>query len=112
MQADELRDASRERLLAEIGALQHQYDISNQHQLLGRVRELEMALLQSRDYSMGLSAVVGELHVDHAVAFHPAQNDHGRGGDHVEDEFLCGATLHTGAAGDEFRTDDHFDGMV
>ena len=53
MQADELRDASRERLLAEIGALQHQYDISNQHQLLGRVRELEMALLQSRDYSMG-----------------------------------------------------------
>ena len=61
MQADELRDASRERLLAEIGALQHQYDISNQHQLLGRVRELEMALLQSRDYSMGLSAEVGEL---------------------------------------------------
>ena len=61
MQADELRDASRERLLAEIGAMQHQYDISNQHQLLGRVRELEMALLQSRDYSMGLSAEVGEL---------------------------------------------------
>jgi hypothetical protein len=61
MQADELRDASRERLLAEIGALRHQYDISNQHQLLSRVRELEMALLQSRDYSMGLSAEVGEL---------------------------------------------------
>ena len=64
MQADELRDASRERLLAEIGALQHQYNVSNQHQLLGRVRELEMALLQSRDYSMGLAAVVGELHVE------------------------------------------------
>jgi hypothetical protein len=64
MQADELRDASRERLLAEIGALQHQYNISNQHQLLSRVRELEMALLQSRDYSMGLAAVVGELHVE------------------------------------------------
>ena len=61
MQVDELRDASRERLLAEIGALQHQYNISNQHQLLSRVRELEMALLQSRDYSMGLSAEVGEL---------------------------------------------------
>jgi len=61
MQADELRDASRERLIAEIGALRHQYDISNQHQLLSRVRELEMALLQSRDYSMGLSAEVGEL---------------------------------------------------
>lgn len=61
MQADELRSASRERLIAEIGALQHQYNISNQHQLLGRVRELEMALLQSRDYSMGLSAEIGEL---------------------------------------------------
>jgi hypothetical protein len=67
MQADELRDASRERLLAEIGALQHQYSISNQHQLLGRVRELEMALLQSRDYSMGLSAEVGELRAAIAV---------------------------------------------
>lgn len=61
MQADDLRDASRERLLAEIGALQHQYDISNQHQLLSNVRELEMALLQSRDYAMGLSAEIGEL---------------------------------------------------
>ena len=61
MQADELRDASRERLLAEIGALRHQYEVSNQQQLVGRVRELEMALLQSRDYSMGLSAEVGEL---------------------------------------------------
>jgi hypothetical protein len=61
MHADELRDATRERLLAEIGALRHQYDISNQAQLVGRIRELEMALLQSRDYSMGLSAEVGEL---------------------------------------------------
>jgi hypothetical protein len=61
MHADELRDASRERLLAEIGTLQRQYDISNQQHLTGRVRELEMALLQSRDYSKGLSAEVGEL---------------------------------------------------
>jgi hypothetical protein len=61
MHADELRDATRERLLAEIGTLRHQYDISNQAQLVGRIRELEMALLQSRDYSMGLSAEVGEL---------------------------------------------------
>jgi hypothetical protein len=61
MHADELRDATRERLLAEIGTLRHQYDISNQAQLVGRIRDLEMALLQSRDYSMGLSAEVGEL---------------------------------------------------
>jgi len=61
MHADELRDATRERLLAEIGTLRHQYDNSNQAQLVGRIRELEMALLQSRDYSMGLSAEVGEL---------------------------------------------------
>jgi hypothetical protein len=61
MHADELRDATRERLLAEIGTLRHQYDISNQAQLVGRIRELEMALLQSRDYSMGLSAEVGEM---------------------------------------------------
>jgi hypothetical protein len=67
MYADELRDASRERLLAEIGTLQRQYDISNQEQLTGRVRELEMALLQSRDYSMGLSAEVGELRAANAL---------------------------------------------
>ena len=67
MHADELRDATRERLLAEIGTLRHQYDISNQAQLVGRIRELEMALLQSRDYSMGLSAEVGELRAANAV---------------------------------------------
>jgi hypothetical protein len=67
MHADELRDATRERLLAEIGTLQHQNVISNQQQLTGRVRELEMALLQSRDYSMGLSAEVGELRAANAL---------------------------------------------
>lgn len=67
MHADELRDATRERLLAEIGTLRHQYDISNQAQLVGRIRELEMALLQSRDYSMGLSAEVGEMRAANAV---------------------------------------------
>ena len=67
MHADELRDATRERLLAEIGTLRHQYDISNQAQLVGRIRELEMSLLQSRDYSMGLSAEVGELSAANAA---------------------------------------------
>jgi hypothetical protein len=67
MHADELRDATRERLLAEIGTLRHQYDISNQAQLVGRIRELEMALLQSRDYSMGLSAEVGEMRAANTV---------------------------------------------
>lgn len=67
MHADELRDATRERLLAEIGTLRHQYDNSNQAQLVGRIRELEMALLQSRDYSMGLSAEVGEMQAANAI---------------------------------------------
>ena len=34
MHADELRDATRERLLAEIGTLRHQYDISNHAELV------------------------------------------------------------------------------
>lgn len=74
MHADELRNATRERLLAEIGTLRLQYDISNQDQLVGRIRELdgrirelEMALLQSRDYSMGLSAEVGEMRAANAA---------------------------------------------
>ena len=67
MHADDLRDASRERLLAEIGTLKRQYDISDQLKLTSRVRELEMALLQSRDYSMGLSAEVGELRAANAL---------------------------------------------
>ena len=67
MHADELRNATRERLLAEIGTLRLQYDISNQAQLVGRIRELEMSLLQSRDYSMGLSAEVGEMRAANAA---------------------------------------------
>jgi hypothetical protein len=67
MHADELRDATRERLLAEIGTLRHQYDISNHAELVGRVRDLEMALLQSRDHSRGLSAEAGELRAANAV---------------------------------------------
>jgi DNA repair ATPase RecN len=60
---DDLRDASRERLLAEIGRLHHQYEINikNMPALLQHVAELEMELLQNRDYVRGLSAEVGEL---------------------------------------------------
>ena len=58
---DDLRDASRERLLAEIGRLHHQYDINNIPALLQRLAEMEMELLQNRDYVRGLSAEVGEL---------------------------------------------------
>ena len=58
---DDLRDASRERLLAEIGRLHHQYDINNIPALLQRLAEIEMELLQNRDYVRGLSAEVGEL---------------------------------------------------
>jgi DNA repair ATPase RecN len=58
---DDLRDASRERLLAEIGRLHHQYDINNVPSLLQRVAQMEMELLQNRDYVRGLSAEVGEL---------------------------------------------------
>ena len=58
---DDLRDASRERLLAEIGRLHHQYDINNIPALLQRLAQMEMELLQNRDYVRGLSAEVGEL---------------------------------------------------
>jgi hypothetical protein len=57
MHVDDLRDASRERLLAEIGALQHQFNMGFANQ----VKDLEMALLKSRDHSRGLAAQVGEL---------------------------------------------------
>jgi hypothetical protein len=57
MHVDDLRDASRERLLAEIGALQLQLDMDFSNQ----VKDLELALLKSRDHSRGLAAQVGEL---------------------------------------------------
>ena len=58
---DDLRDASRERLLAEIGRLHHQYDINNVPAMQQRLAQMEMELLQNRDYVRGLSAEVGEL---------------------------------------------------
>ena len=63
----DLRDASRERLLAEIGLLQHQYSLTDAAQLDLQIvqlkRELadsEMRLLQARDYARGCAAELGE----------------------------------------------------
>ena len=65
-QAD-LRDASRERLLAEIGVLQHRFSLTDSAQLQTQIdvlrRELadsEMRVLQARDYARGCAAELGE----------------------------------------------------
>ena len=85
----DLHDASRERLLAEIGLLQHRYSLTDPGRLEARVRELEaqlesaedlrvaqhdaqvaqlkkelddlkMSLLHTRDYARGCAAELGE----------------------------------------------------
>ena len=72
-----LKDASRERLLAEIGTIQHQYRISDVPELRTevarlngvindldrRVNDLTTQLIHSRDYAMGKAAEHGELHI-------------------------------------------------
>ena len=70
----DLRDASRERLLAEIGLLQHQYSLTDAARLESQIVQLEnqinntkhaladseMRLLQARDYARGCAAELGE----------------------------------------------------
>ena len=77
----DLRDASRERLLAEIGSLQHQYGLTDAAQLESQIvqlksqivqlkRELadsEMRLLQARDYAKGCAAELGEAQANFAI---------------------------------------------
>jgi hypothetical protein len=69
----DLRDASRERLLAEIGLLQHQYNIGPgnlQAQIIRLNRELaesEMRLLQARDFARGCAAELGEAKANFAI---------------------------------------------
>lgn len=70
----DLRDASRERLLAEIGLLQHQYSLTDAAQLDLQIiqlkRELadsEMRLLQARDYARGCAAELGEAQANFAL---------------------------------------------
>ena len=63
----DLQDASRERLLTEIGLLQHKHRLTNiPHlesqivQLRGELADLEMRILQMRDYNFGCAAELGE----------------------------------------------------
>jgi HAMP domain-containing protein len=72
-----LKDASRERLLAEIGTIQHQFRISEVPELRTEVvrlqgvindleryiNDLTTQLIHSRDYAMGKAAELGELHI-------------------------------------------------
>ena len=72
-----LKDASRERLLAEIGTIQHQFRISEVPELRTevarlngvindldrRINDLTTQLIHSRDYAMGKAAELGELHI-------------------------------------------------
>jgi len=66
--AEDLRDASRERLLAEIGVLRHRYDVSGVAQLRARIEQLEQHLLQARDYARGMAAEAGEAKAQLAEA--------------------------------------------
>ena len=70
----DLRDASRERLLAEIGLLQHQYSLTDTAQLEAQIvqlkRELadsEMRVLHARDYARGCAAELGEAQANFAI---------------------------------------------
>ena len=70
----DLRDASRERLLAEIGLLHHQFSLTDSGQLHAQRAQLEseievlkreladseMRVLQARDYARGCAAELGE----------------------------------------------------
>jgi hypothetical protein len=77
----DLRDASRERLLAEIGLLQHQYSLTDAARLESQIVQLEnqinntklaladseMRLLQARDYARGCAAELGEAQANFAL---------------------------------------------
>jgi hypothetical protein len=70
----DLRDASRERLLAEIGVLQHRFSLTDSAQLQAQIevlkRELadsEMRVLQARDYARGCAAELGEAQANFAT---------------------------------------------
>ena len=70
----DLRNASRERLLAEIGVLQHRFSLTDSAQLQAQIevlkRELadsEMRVLQARDYARGCAAELGEAQANFAI---------------------------------------------
>jgi len=56
----ELAEASRERLLTEIGMIRQTYEISNIEELESQVVELKRELLAARDFAMGAAAHAGE----------------------------------------------------
>ncbi len=56
----ELQEASRERLLTEIGMLHQTYDVSKIEALERQVVELKRELLSARDYARGAAAQAGE----------------------------------------------------
>jgi len=58
---DDLRDASRERLLAEIGTLHHQLRLHRAADPHARIVRLEAEMQQMVDYNRGAAAEVGEL---------------------------------------------------
>ncbi len=65
-----LKDASRERLLAEIGTIQHQAKLREYPELIAEIARLQTVvndlttqLIHSRDYAMGKAAELGELHL-------------------------------------------------
>jgi superfamily II RNA helicase len=65
-----LKDASRERLLAEIGTIRHQAKLREYPELIAEIARLQNVandlttqLIHSRDYAMGKAAELGELHL-------------------------------------------------
>jgi len=56
----ELQEASRERLLAEIGMLRHTFQMSNIEELERQIVELRRELLAARDFAIGALAEAGE----------------------------------------------------
>ena len=77
----DLRDASRERLLAEIGLLQHRHSLTDAAQLESQIVQLEkqiddtkreladceMRVWQARDYARGCAAELGEAQANFAI---------------------------------------------
>ena len=68
----DLHDASRERLLAEIGLLQHRYSLTDPGRLESRIRELESQLESSKNLQVAEHNAQVAKH-DAQVAKHDAQ---------------------------------------
>ena len=68
----DLQDASRERLLAEIGLLQHRYSLTDPGRLEARIRELEAQLESAEDLRVAQHDAQVAQH-DAQVAQHDAQ---------------------------------------